>query len=141
MRDRFVAGAVANEVDATIAHQVFDLLGGFAAYGFCKSHAAAFALLTYQSAWLRLYHPTEFYTALLNNQPMGFYSPEVVVNEAQRRGVPVLPVDVEPEPRALHGGGRLSPAPLSPQRGREGAGGAGDDGAKKRQSHSGKSGC
>jgi error-prone DNA polymerase len=94
MRQRFVDGAVANEIDAATAHQVFDLLGGFAAYGFCKSHAAAFALLTYQSAWLRLYHPAEFYTALLNNQPMGFYSPEVIVNEAQRRGVPVLPVDV-----------------------------------------------
>jgi error-prone DNA polymerase len=94
MRERFVEGAVANEIDAATAHQVFDLLGGFAAYGFCKSHAAAFALLTYQSAWLRLYYPAEFYTALLNNQPMGFYSPEVIVNEAQRRGVPVLPVDV-----------------------------------------------
>ncbi|HEY7068056.1 MAG TPA: DNA polymerase III subunit alpha, partial [Chloroflexota bacterium] len=94
MRQRFVDGAVANEIDAATAHHVFDLLGGFAAYGFCKSHAAAFALLTYQSAWLRLYHPAEFYAALLNNQPMGFYSPEVIVNEAQRRGVPVLPVDV-----------------------------------------------
>src|SRR5262249_27147697 len=68
--------------------------GGFAAYGFCKSHAAAFAMLTYQSAWLRLYHAPEFYAALLNNQPMGFYSPEVIVNEARRRGVPVLPVEV-----------------------------------------------
>jgi error-prone DNA polymerase len=94
MRQRFVDGAVANEIDAATAHHVFDLLGGFAAYGFCKSHAAAFALLTYQSAWLRLYHPAEFYAALLNNQPMGFYSPEVIVNEAQRRGVAVLPVDV-----------------------------------------------
>jgi len=94
LRQRFVDGAVANDVDAATAHQVFDLLGGFAAYGFCKSHAAAFALLTYQSAWLRLYHPAEFYAALLNNQPMGFYSPEVIVNEAQRRGVPILPVDV-----------------------------------------------
>jgi error-prone DNA polymerase len=87
-------GAIANDVDVATAGQVFDMLRGFAAYGFCKSHAAAFALLTYQSAWLRLYHPAEFYAALLNNQPMGFYSPEVVVNEAKRRGVPVLPVDV-----------------------------------------------
>src|SRR5262249_37619388 len=94
LRERFVTGAVANDVDAATANQVFDMLGGFAAYGFCKSHAAAFAMLTYQSAWLRLYHAPEFYAALLNNQPMGFYSPEVVVNEARRRGVPVLPVDV-----------------------------------------------
>jgi error-prone DNA polymerase len=94
LRERFVTGAVAHDVDAATANQVFDMLGGFAAYGFCKSHAAAFAMLTYQSAWLRLYHAPEFYAALLNNQPMGFYSPEVVVNEARRRGVPVLPVDV-----------------------------------------------
>ncbi len=94
LRARFVAGAVANGVDAPTAERVFAMLRGFAAYGFCKSHAAAFALLTYQSAWLRLYYPAEFYAALLNNQPMGFYSPAVIVNEARRRGVPVLPVDI-----------------------------------------------
>jgi DNA polymerase III alpha subunit len=55
------------------------LLKGFAEYGFCKSHAAGFALLAYQSAWLKYYYPAEFYAALLNNQPMGFYTPEVIV--------------------------------------------------------------
>lgn len=94
LRERFVAGAVRQGIAAATAQQVFDLLRGFAAYGFCKSHAAAFALLTYQSAWLRCYYPAEFYAALLNNQPMGFYSPEVIVNEARRRGVPILPIDI-----------------------------------------------
>jgi len=108
LRTRFVEGAARNGVDAATANQVFDLLGGFANYGFCKSHAAAFALLTYQSAWLRYYYPAEFYAALLNNQPMGFYSPEVIVNEARRRGVPILPVDVN-ESRA-----RCLVEPLSP---------------------------
>jgi error-prone DNA polymerase len=73
---------------------VFRQLEGFAIYGFCKSHAAAFALVSYQTQWLKLYHPLEFYCALLNHQPMGFYSPEVVVGDAQRHGVRVLRPDV-----------------------------------------------
>jgi len=72
---------------------VFDTLKGFAEYGFCKSHAAGFALLAYQSAWLKYYYPAEFYAALLNNQPMGFYSPEVIIGDAKRHGVQILPVD------------------------------------------------
>ena len=66
----------------------------FAEFGFCKSHAMSFALLSYRSAFLKLYYPPEFYCALLNNQPMGFYIPEVVVGDAGRHGVEVLPVDV-----------------------------------------------
>ncbi|MCL5676313.1 MAG: error-prone DNA polymerase, partial [Firmicutes bacterium] len=66
----------------------------FSEFGFPKSHSAAFAVLAFQSAWLRHNYPAEYYTALLNNQPMGFYPPHVLVHDAQRRGVAVLPVDI-----------------------------------------------
>src|SRR5438093_1014067 len=62
--------------------------------GFCKSHAAAFALTAYHTAHLKLYYPAEFYVGLLNNQPMGFYSPAVIAGDAERHGVAILPVDV-----------------------------------------------
>jgi error-prone DNA polymerase len=94
LRERFVAGAEANKVDRKTAEEMFRQLEGFAIYGFCKSHAAAFALVSYQTQWLKLYYPLEFYCALLNHQPMGFYSPEVVVGDAQRHGVRVLRPDV-----------------------------------------------
>ncbi|HLZ71622.1 MAG TPA: error-prone DNA polymerase [Dehalococcoidia bacterium] len=94
LQARFFAGCGANGVGAATAAEIWQMLQGFAQFGFCKSHAAAFAWITYQSAWLRLYYREEFYAALLNNQPMGFYSPEVVLNDAKRHGVEVLPVDV-----------------------------------------------
>ena len=93
LRERFMQGALARGVDAASADRIFASLQGFAQYGFCKSHAAGFALICYQSAWLKHYYPVEFYCALLNYQPMGFYRPEVVVHDAQRHGVRVLPVD------------------------------------------------
>ncbi|TMC89490.1 MAG: error-prone DNA polymerase, partial [Chloroflexi bacterium] len=62
--------------------------------GFCRSHAAAFARTSYETAWLKLYHPVEFGCGLLNNQPMGFYHPSVLVEDLKRHGVKVLPVDV-----------------------------------------------
>jgi error-prone DNA polymerase len=91
---RFIAGAAANGVDVQVAADVFDRLRAFGAYSFPKSHAAAFAVLVYQSAWLRLYHPRAFYVALLNNQPMGFYSPATIIYDAMRRGLAVHPVDL-----------------------------------------------
>jgi error-prone DNA polymerase len=94
LRERFVAGAEANGVGRAVAEEAFRQLQGFATYGFCKSHAAAFALVAYQTLWLKIYYPAEFYCALLNHQPMGFYSPEVVVGDAQRHGVRVLRPDV-----------------------------------------------
>jgi error-prone DNA polymerase len=81
-------------VDEKTARTVFDKILGFAEFGFPKSHAAAFALLAYQSAWLKKYYPLEFTCALLNAQPMGFYPPEVIVGDARRHGVEVLPPDV-----------------------------------------------
>jgi error-prone DNA polymerase len=93
-RARFVEGAVAKGVSEEVADGVFDTLVGFSGFGFPKAHAAAFGLLAYQSAWLRHYYPAEFLCGLLNEQPMGFYPPASLVRDAQRRGVEVLPPDV-----------------------------------------------
>jgi len=93
-RERFFAGAARNGVPHETTELVFSKINGFASFGFPKSHAAAFALLAYQSAWLRHYYPGEFLCSLLNAQPMGFYPPASLVRDAQRRGVDVLPPDV-----------------------------------------------
>ncbi|MFN2472118.1 MAG: DNA polymerase III subunit alpha [Gaiellaceae bacterium] len=94
LRGRFVDGALSKGVDEETAHRVYDKLAAFSGFGFPKSHAAAFALLAYQSAWLRRYHPAEFLCALLNAQPMGFYPPATLVRDGQKRGVTVVPPDV-----------------------------------------------
>jgi error-prone DNA polymerase len=88
-RPRFIAGALGKGIDEATAHAIYDKLVGFAGFGFPKSHAAAFGLLAYQSAWLRRYYPPEFLCALMNAQPMGFYPPASLVRDAQRRGVEV----------------------------------------------------
>ena len=94
LRGRFLAGAQANGVELAVAAEVFTQLQGFATYGFCKSHAASFALIAYQTLWLKAHYPAEFYCALLNHQPLGFYSPEVVIGDARRHGITVLRPDV-----------------------------------------------
>jgi error-prone DNA polymerase len=91
---RFRAGATANGVAEEVARMVFDKVVGFSAFGFPKSHAAAFAILAYQSAWLHRHHPAEFLCSLLNAQPMGFYPPATLLRDGERRGVTVLPPDV-----------------------------------------------
>jgi len=91
---RFVEGALGRGVPCETAEAVFQKLNGFAAFGFPKSHAAAFGLLAYQSAWLRHHYPREFLCALLNAQPMGFYPPASLVRDAQRRRVEVRGPDV-----------------------------------------------
>ncbi len=88
-RPRFVEGCLGNGIDEETAHAIYDKLVGFSGFGFPKSHAAAFGLLAYQSAWLRRFYPAEFLCALLNAQPMGFYPPASLVRDAQRRGVEV----------------------------------------------------
>jgi error-prone DNA polymerase len=93
-RDRFVEGALANDVDEATAQLVYDKLVGFSGFGFPKSHAAAFGLLAYQSAWLRHHYAAEFLCSLLNAQPMGFYPPATLVRDGQRRGVDTRPPDV-----------------------------------------------
>jgi error-prone DNA polymerase len=92
-RTRFIEGAIRNAVSPEIAEQVFDKLRAFGGYSFPKSHAAAFAVIVYQSAWLKRYYPVAFLCALLNNQPMGFWSPAILVNDAKRHQIPVFPVD------------------------------------------------
>lgn len=91
---RFVQGAQQRGVDLERAQEIFAQLAGFAGYGFCKSHAASFALIAYQTMHLKRYHAAAFYCALLNQQPMGFYPVEVVVGDARRHGVELLPPDV-----------------------------------------------
>jgi error-prone DNA polymerase len=95
LRGKFVEGAMGQGVSAEIANQIFDQLTAFGGYSFAKSHAAAFAVLVYQSAWLRKYHRVEFTTALLNHQPMGFWSPAVLTGDARRNGIDVLPVHLD----------------------------------------------
>jgi error-prone DNA polymerase len=85
--DRFIAGAGAKGVPAAVAEKVWEQIRGFSGFGFPKAHSAAFGLLAYQSAWLRVHRSEEFLCALLNEQPMGFYPPDALVHEAQRRGV------------------------------------------------------
>ncbi|MBL8137004.1 MAG: error-prone DNA polymerase, partial [Acidobacteria bacterium] len=87
MAERGISGAVADRIVLSI--------GSFALYGFPESHAASFALIAYASAYLKAHYPAAFYTALLNNQPMGFYHPATLVKDAQRRGVRFTPIDVQ----------------------------------------------
>jgi error-prone DNA polymerase len=93
-RDRFLQGAQMKGVSRSIAEQVFQQLKAFGGYSFAKSHAAAFAVIVYWSAWLKCYYPTAFYVGLLRNEPMGFYPRHVVVSDAIRYGLKVLPVDL-----------------------------------------------
>ena len=90
----FQKGAMANGVDETTAREIFTQVTAFSEFGFPKSHAAAFGLLAYQSAWLRHYYPIEFYVGLFNNQPMGFYSLDALGRDARRNGIRTLLPDV-----------------------------------------------
>ncbi len=92
--EEFNEGAAARGVPEQTAERVFTQVIAFSEFGFPKSHAAAFGLLAYQSAWLRHYHPAEYYCALFNNQPMGFYSLDALGRDAQRNGVEIRLPDV-----------------------------------------------
>jgi error-prone DNA polymerase len=92
--ERFRDGAARNGVDAETARCVFDKVVGFSAFGFPKAHAAAFAILAYQSAWLHRSYPAEFLCSLLNAQPMGFYPPATLLRDGERRGVSALGPDI-----------------------------------------------
>ncbi len=89
------AGMAKNGITGEVAEQIISSIAAFALYGFPESHAASFALLAYASAYLKVHFPAAFYTALLNNQPMGFYHPATLVKDAQRRGVRFTGVDVQ----------------------------------------------
>jgi error-prone DNA polymerase len=95
-RGQFVDGARTTNPDVSeaVIEQVWSMVAGFAGFGFPKAHGAAFGLLAYQSTWLRVYYFPEFLCSLLNEQPMGFYPPDSLIHEAQRRGTTILPPDV-----------------------------------------------
>jgi error-prone DNA polymerase len=88
-------GMARTGITGQAAEQIIASITSFALYGFPESHAASFALLAYASAYLKAHYPAAFYTALLNNQPMGFYHPSTLVKDAQRRGVRFHPIDVQ----------------------------------------------
>jgi len=88
-------GMARQGITGEAAEQIIKAIASFALYGFPESHAASFALLAYASAFLKAHYPAAFYTALLNNQPMGFYHPSTLVKDAQRRGVRFHPIDVQ----------------------------------------------
>src|SRR4026209_443778 len=88
-------GMARNGITGETAERIIQSITSFALYGFPESHAASFALLAYASAFLKVHYPAAFYTALLNNQPMGFYHPATLVKDAQRRGVRFNPIDVQ----------------------------------------------
>ena len=93
-RERFIDGCVARGYAREYAEKCFEQFKGFSHYGFPESHSASFALIAYASAYVKCYHPAAFAAALLNSQPMGFYAPHTIVEDAKRHGVAVLPIDV-----------------------------------------------
>ncbi|SDV48649.1 error-prone DNA polymerase [Chitinasiproducens palmae] len=92
--ERIVEGMLARGYEREFAESIFAQIQGFGEYGFPESHAASFALLVYTSSWLKCHEPAAFLCAMLNSQPMGFYSPSQLIQDARRHGVQVLPVDV-----------------------------------------------
>jgi error-prone DNA polymerase len=100
---KFIAGAVdKHEVDPVLAERIWEQIQGFAGFGFPKAHSAAFGLLAYQSTWLRVHRPEEFLCALLNEQPMGFYPPDALVQEARRRQIAIAAPDANRSQVSCH---------------------------------------
>lgn len=91
---RLKGGMLANGYTEDFAHRIFEQVKGFGDYGFPESHAYSFALLAYSSSWLKCHEPACFLAAMLNSQPMGFYGPSQLIQDAQRHGIEVLPPDV-----------------------------------------------
>jgi error-prone DNA polymerase len=94
-RDKLINGMLSRGYTREYAEQIYQQIQGFGEYGFPESHAASFALLVYVSSWLKCHEPAAFACALLNSQPLGFYSPSSIVQDAQRHGVEVRPADVQ----------------------------------------------
>jgi error-prone DNA polymerase len=94
LKDDVSAGMAANGITGAAAEEIWEKLQGFAAFGFPESHSVSFAYIVYMSAWLRYHWPAEFLAGLLNAQPMGFYSPNSLTQDAQRHGVVVLGPDI-----------------------------------------------
>lgn len=92
--DVFVSKAVENGFEMELARNIFNCIAGYASYGFCEGHAAAFATTSFKTAYLVRHYPTEFYAAILSNQPMGYYPPRIICGEARRRGIGILPPNI-----------------------------------------------
>jgi DNA polymerase III alpha subunit len=110
----FYEGAAAQGVSQAAAKVAFDKMAAFAAFGFPKSHAVAFALLAYESTWLRYHYPTAYYCSLFNAQPMG-YSVEVLTGDATRHGIQVLPLHQHQQSHGLARARRHPPRPRANQ--------------------------
>ena len=93
-REKLVAGMLKNSYTRDFAERLFEQIKGFGSYGFPESHAASFALLAYVSSWLKCHEPAAFACALINSAPMGFYSPDQLLQDARRHGVRTLPIDI-----------------------------------------------
>ncbi|WP_188149735.1 error-prone DNA polymerase [Teredinibacter waterburyi] len=91
---KFISGMLTNNYSPEFAHRLFEQIKGFGGYGFPESHSASFALLCYASSWLKCHHPAAFYCALLNSQPMGFYSVSQLIQDARRHKIKVLPIAI-----------------------------------------------
>jgi len=126
--DRIVSGMLARDYTLEFAEQICKQIQGFGEYGFPESHAASFALLTYVSSWIKCHEPAAFLCALLNSQPMGFYGPSQLVQDAKRHGVQVREVDVNISnwDSALEEIEDAPPAPLPPPAAVGGGSGAGE---------------
>ncbi|MDH4585118.1 error-prone DNA polymerase [Pseudomonas sp. BN415] len=94
-RQRLTSRMLAKGYEQTFIERIFEQIKGFGSYGFPESHAASFALLTYASCWLKCHEPAAYACALINSWPMGFYSPDQVLQDARRHGIEVRPVDVQ----------------------------------------------
>jgi error-prone DNA polymerase len=94
-REKLLAGFEKTGIAREFGERLYQSIEGFGEYGFPESHAASFALLVYASSWLKVHHPAAFAAALVNSQPMGFYSPGSIVKDAERHGVEVLPARVD----------------------------------------------
>ena len=94
-RIRLTEGMLRNGYDLAFAERIFEQIKGFGSYGFPESHAASFALLTYASCWLKCHEPAIFACALINSWPMGFYSPDQILQDARRHRIEIRPVDVQ----------------------------------------------
>ncbi len=94
LRQRLLDGMAERGIDSAVAEDIYAKILAFSNYGFPESHAISFAYLVYASAWLKLYYPAAFTAALLRSQPMGFYAPHSLINDARRHGVQVRGVDV-----------------------------------------------
>jgi len=108
--ETFISRAVERGVPEEAAREVFRQLEGFAAYGFNKSHSVCFAVISYATAWLKAYYPAEFLCSVLNNYPMGFYTPRTVLNDARRFGLEVRPLDINLSGRGFTVEGAEPPA-------------------------------